>query len=145
MRRIPAFWLSLNTLSLAHTTQVTVVVCVTPLFLGRMGLVLKCVDHAHILMVLSYTGRLWKLRVKLLNFCEINRLREDAKVFVLDTRLLDICVNGLRYKVGVTHLFRKMVHTGFNIKNLWFLSMWILLDVSSNIFVADVEVAVQVV
>ena len=73
VRRIRTTWLRklqiLQALSLAHTTHIIIrigsvlVVCVTP-FLSRMvGLILKCVDHAHILIIIGHTGWLWNLRV----------------------------------------------------------------------------------
>ena len=129
MRRIHAIRLILQALSLAHTTQIIIIVIgVTPLLLlCRMGLILKCVNHAHILIVLCHTGRLRNLRVKLLYFRKVNGLRKDTKIFGFGTRLLhmvEFVVICLGYEVGVSFicfaLLGKMVVIGFHIENLWF-------------------------
>lgn len=154
MRRIHAIRLSLQALSLAHATQIiTIVIGVTPLLLlCRMGLILKCVDHAHILMVWCHTGRLRNLRVKLLNFSQINGLRKDTKIFGFGTRLLHmvgfvvICLGYIHGEVGVSFicfaLLGKVVVIGFHIENLWFLCVGVFLEMT-YVFVSDVEMAVQ--
>ena len=69
-----------ETLSLAHAAHIvsviSVVIAVRPLLLLflRTIRILKNVYHAHILVIFPNTGRLRNFRVKLLNFCEIDRL-----------------------------------------------------------------------